>query len=585
MKVKNKIVILLSSLGAIFATTVISCKKDFLNVTKPNVYSADNYPASVDDLDQSLNGLYGRFRSGFYNPENYRFFAICRDHSGDQAYQRPDFNSATQLSYDNSNIEVYDLWSQTYENIAKCVSVIEDVQNFKTKNPDLSSADLIRINLIEGQARFIRAWNYMIVINYFGETMITNEADKAKMGVPILRKLALSLEETNVSRSTIGEVWDYIILDLKTSEILLNGKTWAGNDIARVSTWAVKGMLGKAYVYTQQWSLASDKLKEVIDGSGKKLVAFNIYKDMFNGKNEFNTESLLELNAINDLNQLYNSDKNVGQRLAIYLGTAYLVPNPRNPKVPTVKKNGYGNFFVHDKNLVRYGFTDTATTEATQSNPVFLAKSLNLRNTKAVDPRLWVYSFQPYLDSIRLDANPARPVVKMPADGISTEGLPAWCFAKYILKDLPWESNLESGINLYILRLADIYLLYAEALVNTGQNTLAIEYINKVKRRAYNQANVNTPSLFDYKSLSDVTMASTDPVLKNDPLKYERWAEFLAEGTWWFDVCRWKLGQSEATFYEKVNTGSLIWQDKKYALPIPIRELNANKNMKPNPGY
>lgn len=585
MKVKNRIATLLLSISAIIATTIVSCKKDFLNVTKPNVYSADNYPASVEDLDQSLNGLYGRFRSGIYSPENFRFFAICRDHSGDQAFQRPDFNSATQLSYDNSNLEVDDLWSQHYRNIAKCVSVIADIENFKTKNPNLSPADLQRLSHIEGQARFIRAWNYMMVVNFFGETMITSEADKAKMGVPIISKLALSLEETNIPRSTIGEVWDYIILDLKTSETLLSGKTWAGNDIARVSAWAVKGMLGKAYVYTQQWSLASEKLKEVIDGSGKKLVSFNIFKEMFNGKNEFNSESLLELNAINDLNDVWNIEKNVGSRISVYLGTAYAVPNPRNPKVPTLKKNGYGNFFVHDKNLLRYGFTDTATTAESQSNRSFLLKSRNLRDTKAVDPRLWVYSYQPYLDSIRLDANPPRPIVKMPADGLSTEGIPAWCFAKYILKDVSWETNVANGINMSILRLADIYLLYAEALANTGQSTLAIEYINKVKRRAYNQTNVDSPSPFDYKSLNDVTMASTDPILKNDPLKYERWAEFLAEGTWWFDVCRWKLGQSEATFYEKVNTGSLIWQDKKYALPIPLRELNANKNMKPNPGY
>ena len=304
INLKNGLLIFIVIVTA--SATIVSCKKGYLDVTDPNVYSADNYPATVEDLNIELNDLYGRFRSGIYSPDIFRFFGVSRDHSANQAYQRPDFNAATQLSYDKTNQDVGALWDSHYENIAKCVNTIGDIERFRTRNPLLTPAEKEEVNLIEGQARFVRAWNYMILVNFYGETMITADADKAKMGVPIITKLATMVSETQIPRSTIGEVWTYLINDLKAAETLLGNKTWDGANVARASGWAVKAMLGKAYVYTQQWALATAKLKEVIDGSGKTLVSFDVFKEMFNGKFEFNNESFFELNFVADRNEEWN---------------------------------------------------------------------------------------------------------------------------------------------------------------------------------------------------------------------------------------------------------------------------------------
>ena len=567
---------LVFALSLALVIAFVSCKKGYLDVTNPNVYSADNYPGTIADLEIELHDLYGRFRAGVYNPDQFRFLGVSRDHSADQAYQAPDFNAATQLSYDKTNVSVDGLWNSHYENIAKCVNTLNDLERFKVKNPSLSAADKEKIDLIEGQARFVRAWNYMILVNYFGETMITNEADKAKMGVPIIAKLAGTLPETQIARSTVGEVWTYIVNDLKAAELLLKTKTWDGANVARASGWAVKGLLGKAYIYSQQWALAGAKLKEVIDGSGKSLVDFATYKDMFNGKFEFNRESFFELNFISDRTDEWNSQNNVGQRLSIYLAPAYIDNG-------NVSKNGFGNYFIHEKNLVRFGFNKVAVTDAALKAPAYVAESKTLRDSKAVDPRLWVVAYQPYLDSLRWD-NVSRPVAKMPGDGLNIDGIQAWSWHKYVMNDKHiWAGNVANSNNMYILRLADIYLLYAEASMKTGQNAEALEYINKVHRRAYD-VNPDNTSRYDYASLTSATKA-TDATLANDPLKYERWAELFGEGTWWFDICRWKLGKSEAQYYVKVATGTLVWEDYKYALPIPLREINTNSNIKPNIGY
>ena len=577
MKVNIKPALLIFLMIIAAGISIVSCKKGFLDVTDPNVYSADNYPASVEDLSIELNDLYGRVRSGMYSPEVFRFFSLSRDHSADQAYQDQRFNAATQLSYDKANQDVGEFWNSHYENIAKCVNTLGDIARFRTRNPNLTADEKKEVDLIEGQARFIRAWNYMILVNFYGETMITTDADKAKMGVPIITKLAAQVSETQVPRSTIGEVWNYLIDDLKVAETLLGTKTWAGADVARASGWTVKAMLGKAYVYTQQWALASTKLKEVIDGSGKSLVSFNVYKEMFNGKFEFNNESLFELNFLADRNEEWNGSINVGQRLSIYLAPAY-------EENGNIGKNGFGNYFIHEKNLSRFGFTGTAITNDQLRAPAYLAQSRRWRNTKAVDPRLWVVAFQPFLDSIGWD-NKRFATAKMPGEGVSTDNIASWCWHKYVMEDkFVWAGNVANANNMYILRLADIYLLYAEASIKTGANAIGLEYINKVHRRAYDVDPDRPSVLYDYSSLSAATKAS-DAALQNDPLKYERWAEFFGEGTWWFDVSRWKMGQSEATYYQKVTTGNLTWDDKKYALPIPLREINTNAAITQNNGY
>ena len=49
-----------------------------------------------------------------------------------------------------------------------------------------------------------------------------------------------------------------------------------------------KSFLGKSYIFTLQYDKARDILKDVIDNSGKTLVTYDILRNMYNLKNEFN---------------------------------------------------------------------------------------------------------------------------------------------------------------------------------------------------------------------------------------------------------------------------------------------------------
>ena len=113
-----------------------------------------------------------------------------------------------------------------------------------------------------------------------------------------------------------------------------------------------------------------------------------------------------------------------------------------------------------------------------------------------------------------------------------------------------------------------------------------------MKRRAYNYP-PDAPSPVDYTSLTDRTNA-VDPAdhLANDPLLYERWAEFFGEMRWWEDVRRLRLGKKEADYYKTVSgpgaaKTNIVWKDTNYAMPIPTSEFESNPNpaMCQTPGY
>ena len=124
--------------------------------------------------------------------------------------------------------------------------------------------------------------------------------------------------------------------------------------------------------------------------------------------------------------------------------------------------------------------------------------------------------------------------------------------------------------NFPILRVADVYLLYAEALIRNGKSAMAKEYIDKIRTRA------GLPALAE------------SPVL--DDIKKERKMEFIGEGKRYFDLVRWGDADAIATlsaFATKYhsNTNGQLPTKKDLLLPIPQTELNARSNWLQNEGY
>jgi len=575
------------------------CKKDFLDKPNYEALSPEVFPRTIDQVELFVNTMYANQHSfGLYGHAIFAQGFYPLEHSSDQDWINDawwnNIHQNNVMPGDNGEGGALNIWRDCSHGITAANTLLQILPDYKTKYAKQGEDD--ELNLVEGQAYYMRAWNRMILLGFFGETFITNGQGGDKLGIPLVEKVATTIQEMYVKRATVKASWDAIIADLQKAETLMANKlSWDDANKSKVTIWGIKAMLGKAFIYSENFTDAKAKLKEVIDGSGKTLVDFNTYKDMFLGRYQNNDESLIEIS--------YKQDAGWSTWGA---STANNAPMMFEPAVysPDGQRTyaSWTNVFVHDANLKRFGFNEP--TDAPSPNPAynsskpcdlsnmvekrsdaFLTKSIAAKTDGSVDPRLWVCSFQPWVDSYNAFSQLCAVAPVEQAD--ATIGLfHSFSFRKYTNLDGRGPDN---GMNytsqMYLMRMADVYLLYAEACAKTGDPVTALEYVNKVHRRAYNKP-FNTPSSVDYVSLTAATKAGDDPVLKNDPLKYERWAELFGEGGWWFDVCRWKLGAAQAAYFVKVRSGSIKWDDaRSYAQPIPISEFESNPNMVQNQGY
>jgi hypothetical protein len=129
-----------------------------------------------------------------------------------------------------------------------------------------------------------------------------------------------------------------------------------------------------------------------------------------------------------------------------------------------------------------------------------------------------------------------------------------------------------------MMRLADVYLMYAEVMNELGDDAVAGEYMNKVRRRAYGYSPNIPQESVDY---------TVTGIQLRDSIREERFRELFAEGHRWYDIVRWKIVEQEVSKYNvmRVTQGEIIYNDKDYYYPVPLSEVDNNRKMTPSTGY
>ena len=125
-----------------------------------------------------------------------------------------------------------------------------------------------------------------------------------------------------------------------------------------------------------------------------------------------------------------------------------------------------------------------------------------------------------------------------------------------------------------VIRYAEVLLNYAEAMNESGNPTVAMQYVNMIRQRARFNGVTNNNTLPDLVGL-------TAPQVR-DAILRERALEFVAEGHRWFDLKRTKKLTASSVSAAKPGVTP---QDKHYLFPIPQREIDVNPNLKQNSGY
>ena len=386
------------------------------------------------------------------------------------------------------------------------------------KVPTITAIDPAIKKRCLGEAQFLRAKYYFDLVRAYGD-------------VPLFTAPPANPAAVNIARTPAADVYRQIETDLEAAFGNLQG-SYSGADLGRATKWAAAGLLAKVYLADNKKPQAAQWALEVTKNSGKTLWAN--YGDNFKIENENGRESLFEVQYVSGRNGYERN--NVG-----FCGNEFFAPRGSGT---TPAGGGYG-FNVPEPDFVN-GYEAGDTRKAAT---------------------IWVPG----------DAYPAGSAV--PAQLPQAPGSPfGYNCKKWFIGKV--NTNIwDSGLNIPVLRLADVYLILAEAAGPTGGPDGGLEAINKVRRRAFGLP-VNTPSARD---LTASTPNFTDAVLR------ERLYELAFEFDRWFDLKR--TGQliprmtQQSAFLRTLGVQRGVPTARNLVLPIPQSELDANPGLRQNPGY
>jgi len=268
----------------------ISCSK-FLNKDIQGVYPSDQFYTTSANAVQAVNEAYTAltFTSATTNPL-WVFGDVASDDaaSGNPAASQ-DAATIDNFSFSTTNSHLSNEWGNFYEGITNCNLVLANV-------PSIQMDTALRSRLL-GEARFLRAWYYFMLVNiYENVPLVLTPLTPAQM--QITQSPAKYIDETVIEP------------DLMAAYNLLPA-SYTGVDIGRATSGAAASLLAKVYLYQQKWDSSLTYSNLVINSGQYSLMP--LYTQNFDGVHKNNPESVFEVqmlggqnpNVCNALNQWF----------------------------------------------------------------------------------------------------------------------------------------------------------------------------------------------------------------------------------------------------------------------------------------
>lgn len=448
------------------------------------------------------------------------------------------------------------LWSQFYKGINTCNTAVN-----RTAESNLPQEE---INARIGEARFLRAHYYFVLVRQFGPVHLTLEET---MDV-----------ETEAERTSEEVIYAAIVDDL---EFAIENLPDIQSEFGRATRPAAKHMLSlvlltrgyQDFAESGDFAEAADLAIDVIDNSHHRLLA-NM-GDVFDHDNEQNDEVIWSVQ--------YTQDKIIngpGNRSHMYFGPWYTV---HNSGLVDALEPGYGRPWIRYRptpwGLENFRPLDIDSRYNQLTQLVWYFNSTNgIPDGASVgDTAIWVtdeYLTQPSVDKIK-DRLPGVALYTWNLNNMNDEwyrpiNMFPWVEAKFgdYKREGPWST--EGSRDHIVYRLAETYLVAAEALLMDGKPDEAVQYVNKVRRRgAY-------PG-------KEGQMEITTAELDIDFILDERARELFGEQKRWFDLTR------TGKLLERVrlhNPEAVNIQAHHVLRPIPANQLTRTTNeYSQNPGY
>lgn len=584
---------------------------DFLDETNYHSQSAEEYYQTAVGYESLVNGAYSTLKS-VYNTTNY--FSLAQLGTDMSTHSNANATNALNqytVDYMADNSTVYNQWKALYEALKNTNAAINRASNVITKAGDLLNGmdeELLKQRVAE--VKFLRAlYLFEIVKNWNQAPLIVEEPTSAS---------------TTSQLNTPTEFYDQIFDDLK--DVIASELPWKRSDTeyGRVSKAAAMHLRSLVYLTRGYQSFgSSDDFKkaysdavDVIENSGHRLL--DDYASVHRQSNEQNDEIIFPINFstgvganTNIWTEFYLFVYREGWEDLSYSGIyccdwATVMPTKYTYLAFDWKKdhraevtfmspyNGSPATSVDGREYGQNWFVSTEGIKVPKGEPVIYfpvpvendyKQYTDAEKSTSSEKGLYVFNY-PTGSYADCSADDYYKMGYQSYNASCRTWLPV-CKFKDCNTRYNASGTVENGTrDIYLFRLAETYLIAAEAAVKTSDNPNALKYINAVRRRAANYAPES--GLEEY----------TGTVTIDDVLD-ERGLELFGEAPRWNDLQRTgKLAERVLKYNYDVNniTGGLIKTqltqssfDGKYKFrPIPTSWLNTLSNgseLGNNPGW
>ncbi|MBR5083866.1 MAG: RagB/SusD family nutrient uptake outer membrane protein [Prevotella sp.] len=510
---------------AIGAFTLTSCE-DELDIAKHgNLGSMDDFYTTDDNVMQATASLYTETRGLYFN----WFFTknLLSDDiwcGGGSRGDNAGMEMLNEYTFGTDHSMIEGLYSGLYGVIYKANLIIDKTQG---DSPVMKRA----IN----EAKVFRAWASFELVTLWGTAPVVDH-----------------LLQPNEYRQANGDpaaMWALIESDL--TEAINSGTLPSKSDAndaetgIRITKETAQAFLGKAYLFQGKNSEAAAMLDNVIK-SGKYALFNGDYDLQFHAPYNNNCESLFELQKRYDTEQMWSQMDMV----FIMQGWRTSVLNYGGQAASVLAQGTYG--FCNPRKSLYDAFVAWEGANGYRLNKTVLTYDQVADFGVSLQTGQFLYG---------------------------SEGYFFWknqAFKEDCVSDMSFFQAAQYT-DLKVMRYAEVLLLAAEAHLQAGNNSKALEYINMIRTRAQ-----ETP-------LSNVTL--------ND-IKTEKRLELCNEAVRYQDLVRWGDAQTAMADQGKeipvLTTTGVQWnfrndnygfKEKNKLLPIPLKEIELNPNMTQNPNW
>jgi starch-binding outer membrane protein, SusD/RagB family len=582
---------------ALLIVVLMGCEDTFLKENNYNKIIPGEYYSTATGVKSGINGLYGRLRY-FYTTE----FAVNMCENNTDMFVPP--MSTGYMKIDPNTGFVRDFWNACYITINQCNTVIYALE--KTSIAGLP--DSLKVRYL-GEARFIRAHFYDHLVKQFGD-----------VPMPLVPTEGIV---TTSYRTPTDSVWRQIIADLNYAVLHLP-ESYKPAEYGRVTRYAAMQNLAKVLLTARRSDLTSVRLAlnyaDTILNSGRYTLAK--VNDLWDITKQRTPDVIQEIifPVLYSKDVILNGD---GNRAHLYFVSAYsnqhegvirsieygrgwdrLKPTKYayrmflNPKVDMGSKgkllDARGTAWFQTQwninreagyvySTIMYDPFLKVNREVYQptGSKGMIAPYWNFspEDCKAVWP-VWVFlpdSMKPVVgDDIQ---SLSKPTAKWPSNVRFFSHLMFPYINKYLDPTRP-DVNYEAGSkDVFVYRIAETYLIAAEAAYLLGDMEASRGYLNIVRKRA-ERDDPDAPDMLDQMAIKR-TQVSADFILD------ERGRELIGELNRWYDLKRFGKLEERMKWPDIYYDNPVSWYNY-WLRPIPREQLLRITNPQDfpqNPGY